>query len=117
MAIASTLATGSRLELQVQLTEPAGGQVVITVLGTLNVLTNPRLRECLRALAGRRDLQVIVDLSGATCRDSSALVTLHAAARQLHESGNQLVLRGLAEPVRRAFARAGLTAMLARCAA
>ncbi|MHB2022323.1 MAG: STAS domain-containing protein [Mycobacteriales bacterium] len=121
-APSETVATGgfetvATVRLELQIAEPVCGQVVITVRGTLNVLTNPRLRESLRSVSGRSGLEVVVDLTGATLRDSSALVTLHAAQRRLHEAEGRLILRGLGESARRAFARAGLAAMLGRCAA
>lgn len=107
--------TGSWLTVHVQ--EPRPEQLRITVSGTVDVLTNARLRDALMAACVRPNMHVTVDLAEARLRDSSALVTLLAARRRLIGKGGRLVLLGLTPRTRQAFARAGLSAMLNWCAA
>ena len=82
---------------------------VVIVTGEIDVATSPVLRQ---ALADLVDLEgrITVDLSGTTFIDSSGLGVLVGALKRAREHGNEdLVLRGLQEPVRRVFEITGLT--------
>ena len=82
---------------------------VVIVTGEIDVATSPVLRQ---ALADLVDLhgRITVDLSGTTFIDSSGLGVLVGALKRARECGNDdLVLRGLQEPVRRVFEITGLT--------
>ena len=76
----------------------APGRTVVTTSGEVDAATAPMLREALmRAQAGLLrqgpEHSLVVDLSGVTFIDASALGVLAGAARRAHRVGGEIVLR------------------------
>ena len=83
--------------------DPAG-PVVVGVTGELDVATTPELRDCLAGVDG----DVVVDLSGVTFMDSTALGALVSATNRSREQGATFTLRGESAFVHRLLKVAGL---------
>jgi anti-anti-sigma factor len=83
-------------------------QVLVRVVGELDLVTAPVLDRHLAGAASRERPRVVVDLSGVTfldVRGINSLVTAEAAART---AGSALVLRGADEQVHRLLEVCGL---------
>jgi len=91
-------------DLDITVVRGAAGPVVVGVKGELDVATTPELRECLAGVDG----DVVVDLSGVTFMDSTALGALVAATNRSREQGATLMLRGESAFVSRLLKVAGL---------
>ena len=90
--------------------ETDGGRstVVVAVTGALDVTTLPRVREELeRAVAGRPG-RLVVDLSGCTFIDASALGLLLDLHRRMSRATGVLTLRGCCPRVLRLLSLTGL---------
>ncbi len=80
---------------------PSADETIIAVSGELDACTAPRLRELLCDIGDSN--RVVVDASGMTFIDSSALGVLVGAARRLRSNGGQLVVRRPRPPAYRVF--------------
>jgi anti-sigma B factor antagonist len=69
-----------------------GDEVVVAVSGDIDIHTAPQIRDRLAALQAEGQKSVVVDLSGVSFLDSSALGALVAAHRELREAGGSLKL-------------------------
>jgi len=77
-------------ELEVNIESASGRATVVRVDGDLDMATCPKLAEALeRADVGKR---TIIDLSGCTFLDSSAVRVLIAAARASESAGGDVLL-------------------------
>ena len=89
------------LELAV---ERHDGTMVVTVAGELDMMTAPKLRECLMDTAGN----VVVDLLSVSFLDSSGIAVLVDAHKHLTGAGGNLSVRKPQGTVRRALEIIGL---------
>jgi len=79
-------------EMRITLARVGASTHVATVTGELDLYTAPTLRERLWALAEDGSGTVIVDLSGVSFIDSTALGVLAATAKLLRRHGEELVV-------------------------
>ena len=70
----------------------ASGTPVVTVMGEVDLATAPALERTLRGVAEGRTGELIVDLSGCRCLDSSGLRALIATRARLEHSNQPLAL-------------------------
>ncbi len=69
-----------------------GGGIALTVVGEVDMYTAPELRERLAAAIEEGDGPLMVDLSGTTFVDSTALGVLVEASKRLSKRGGRLAL-------------------------
>jgi anti-anti-sigma factor len=101
-------------ELEVRV-EPGAGEreVVVTVVGEIDIATAPGLRDRLRSLvdAGLRDF--VVDLVGVSFMDSTGIATFLGLHRRLCEAGGgKVTLRGPRASVAKVLELTGLRRVL-----
>jgi anti-sigma B factor antagonist len=82
-------------------TEPFELGVTVIVAGELDIATGPRLRAALEELGAAE--AVVIDLSGLTFMDSSALALLLEFARELRERDGRLAIACPEGPARLLF--------------
>lgn len=88
---------------------PEGGSMV-TIIGELDLAAASQLRFAFdRAIEDGGEQAIAVDMRACSFVDSSGIATLVGAARQLHDQGGLITIRGAQERVRRTFDLAGLT--------
>ena len=85
------------------------GVPVLAVQGEIDVATAPQLRERLLALADRNHAVVVVDLTGVSFVDSTALGVLVSGAKRLRSGGGDLRLVVTEPHIAKVFAITGLT--------
>ena len=86
------------------------GEWILTVLGEIDVASSPRLRTELASVLERGARTIVLDLQAMSFIDSSGLGVLVGALKRLREQhGDDIVIRGLQESVRRVFEITGLT--------
>ena len=85
------------------------GETVVAARGELDVNTAPELRERLSGLIGAGAKTVLVELSGVTFIDSTALSVLVSALKRLRQADGDLELSSPSPSVRRVFEITGLT--------
>lgn len=96
-------------DLKVTVARLAPAAHVATVVGELDAYTAPLLRSRLQPLAeGADGSQLIVDLSGVTFLDSTALGVLTGTAKRLRAGGGELLVASADPRVRRLFELTGL---------
>ncbi|MCU1487908.1 MAG: Anti-sigma factor antagonist [Actinomycetia bacterium] len=83
-------------------------QVLVRVVGELDLVTVPVLDRHLTAAASRERPRVVVDLSGVTFLDVRGINSLVAADGAAREAGSALVLRGASDQVHRLLEVCGL---------
>lgn len=93
------------LDLKVEDTESGH---VIHVRGELDLASAPQLSAALSEAAGQGTQPVLLDLSGVTFIDSSALRALVLAGRELGESGRKLQIGPRSEMVNRVLTMTSL---------
>lgn len=86
--------------------------VVVTVVGEVDLLTAPSLRTLLDEALVVGAGTVTLDLAGVTFMDAQGLTVLVSAARQLREAGRRLTVRGARASPRRLFDVTGLAGFL-----
>ena len=86
----------------------AGSSVRVAVTGALDIATLPRVREELEQAVARRPARLVVDLSGCTFLDASALAVLLDLHRHLSRTGGVLTLSGCCPRVLRLLSLTGL---------
>ena len=84
------------------------GTWLVWVVGELDLHTAPELERALLGVPGEGVGAVMVDLSGCTFLDSTALAMLVEANRRLGDANGGLKIIGTAAAVRRPFEIAGL---------
>lgn len=99
-------------QLSVQTVELDPGRAHVTVRGDVDLSTGAALWAVLRShlSAGRRDL--LLDLSGVTFMDVTALTGIAEVHREAVEHHGRLVLAGVHDPVARLLRLTGLDEML-----
>jgi anti-sigma B factor antagonist len=86
------------------------GDWIVRVRGEIDVATSPDLKAQLGSVLDQHARVVTLDVSDLAFIDSSGLGVLVGAHKRLLETGGEnMVLRGLQEPVRRVFEITGLT--------
>jgi anti-sigma B factor antagonist len=100
------------LDFELTVARLAADTHVATVVGELDLHTEPDLRRRLTPLAETDGATVIVDLCGAPFIDSTALGTLSALARLLRASGGELVIASDDPRLRRLIEITGLLALM-----
>ncbi|MEY2467419.1 MAG: anti-sigma factor antagonist [Actinomycetota bacterium] len=85
-----------------------GGHAVLTVLGDIDTLTAPRLRERLMQLLDEDERRIVIDLEGVRFLDSSALSVFVSARKHMDETGGELTLVCSQPTPRRVFEVTGL---------
>jgi anti-sigma B factor antagonist len=82
---------------------------VVEAAGELDVNTAPELRERLAGLIGEGSRAILIELSGVTFVDSTALSVLVSALKRLRQADGDLQLASPTPSVRRVFEITGLT--------
>jgi anti-sigma B factor antagonist len=95
------------LEFAISCRRLANGLFVVAVSGEVDLHTTPELERALAAPVTEGVTQLVVDLSGATFIDSTALHILLRAARQLDPKGGELIVVVPDPNVRKVFAITG----------
>lgn len=91
--------------------------VIVSVDGALDPETSPTLRNILSDLVeSQGNLSLVVDLSGLTFLDSTAIGVICTLERTLTARNGELVVREPSSAVRRTFEAAGLATILAPAA-
>jgi anti-sigma B factor antagonist len=89
---------------------PGDGEWIVTVNGEIDVASSPRLRHELISLLDQSPRSIVLELGSMSFIDSSGLGVLVGSLKRLREQdGDEIVLRGLQDPVRRVFEITGLT--------
>jgi anti-anti-sigma factor len=83
-------------------------QVLVRVVGELDLVTAPVLDRHLAGAASRERPRVVVDLSGVTFLDVRGINSLVTAQAAAHQVGSNLVLRGAGPQVHRLLEVCGL---------
>jgi anti-sigma B factor antagonist len=84
------------------------GSCLVCVAGELDLYTAPELERALLPAAGEAAGPFMVDLSGCTFLDSTALAILVAAKRRLADADGAFRIIGAAPAIRRPFEITGL---------
>jgi len=85
------------------------GETVVAATGELDVNTAPELRERLSGLISAGSTSILLELSGVTFVDSTALSVLVSALKRLRQADGDLQLSSPSPSVRRVFEITGLT--------
>jgi len=88
------------------------GLGLVELGGEVDLYTAPRFKEQLVALVDEGARAVIVDLSGVTFIDSTALGVLISGVKRLHETDGRLLLAAPSRPVMRILSITGLDKVL-----
>lgn len=88
------------------------GEVVVTVLGEIDMATGPLLSECLAAAIPDATRRLVIDLSGTTFIDSTGLALFVRAQQQLRHRGAELILRAPQAAARQVLAISGLDTVM-----
>jgi anti-sigma B factor antagonist len=79
-------------DFHIELLRPAGDVAVVEASGELDLLTSSEFRDCLAGAIGEGAERVVVDLTGVTFIDSSALGALVGGTRRSAERGTELMI-------------------------
>ncbi len=85
-----------------------GDRGLVSMSGEVDIYTAPRLKERLALLLDAGVTRVVVDLSGVSFIDSTALGVLIGAVRRLREAGGVMALVVATRPVERVLMLTGL---------
>jgi anti-sigma B factor antagonist len=81
---------------------------IVTLVGEVDIYTAPRFKECLLELLDGDVERLIVDLSGVTFIDSTALGVLIGGVRRVNAAGGSMALVVASRPVQRVLSITGL---------
>lgn len=81
---------------------------VITLVGEVDIYTAPRFKECMLELLDAGVGRLVVDLSGVTFIDSTALGVLIGGLRRVHDVDGAIALVVATSAVRRVLSITGL---------
>jgi anti-sigma B factor antagonist len=93
-------------------TRVQGDVTVVTVAGTVDAVTAPRLAEALQAEVGAGRHRLVADLSGATYVSSAGLRAFLATVKQARAKGGDVRLGAVRPSVHQVFDLAGFTAIV-----
>jgi len=82
------------------------GLIVLT--GEVDISTAPRFKECLVEFLDSGIVRLVIDLSGVTFIDSTALGVLIGGVRRAHTAGGAMTLVVTSRPVERVLSITGL---------
>jgi anti-sigma B factor antagonist len=99
-------------EFSVSAEQLASGGLVVSVQGQVDLYVAPDLKERLLDAIDRADGRVVVDVTGSTFLDSTALSTLFSAHRRARRRGGRVVLVNTSEEIARTLSITGLDAIL-----
>jgi anti-sigma B factor antagonist len=102
---------GQQPELAIEVTR-AEPVVTVAVTGELDLASVSQLRSCLTDLVGRGDVDVVVDLSGVTFCDSTALGVFVGAHRRVAAAGGKIEFRQPPPSLRNLLVVSGLDQIL-----
>jgi len=91
----------------VEVSDPEGDPVRIQVRGELDLSAAPLLTDAVRGVSGE-GATVLLDLSGVTFLDSSAIGAMVASGRELAEAGGRLQIGPRSDIVTRVLEMTGL---------
>jgi len=97
-----------KTELSIETIMHGDGAVVLTLHGSVDLQTSPRLFTTLMTLFADTVSSVLVDLSAVAVIDSSGIATLVEGLNWSHKSGGSFRLTGVSDRVRDAFGLAKL---------
>jgi anti-sigma B factor antagonist len=80
----------------IELTDTAAGRITLTFSGELDLAAAPALRAALHDHL--EDTDIVVDLSGVSFIDSTAIGVLVGAAKRAREAGHRVIVQNL-QPV------------------
>jgi anti-sigma B factor antagonist len=103
---------GTEIEFELMLAQLAPGLHVATIAGEVDLHNEAELRERLWPLADRQGASVIVDLSGVSFVDSTAIGVFTALAKQLRAGGGRFVIASGDPRIRKVLDVAGLLSFL-----
>jgi anti-sigma B factor antagonist len=98
--------------IEIQVKAP-GEELLIEVIGELDMATTPMFSNVLGAVRGNHP-RVVVDLSRVDFMGSSGVAAILRAREDLADSGQDLVLRLPSRPVQRVLELTGVGELLAR---
>jgi anti-sigma B factor antagonist len=98
---------------RVELLRPADDLAVVEAAGELDISTSPEFKRCVTCAIEEGAARVVVDLSGVSFIDSSALGALVGATRRSAQRGAKLMIVCPAGNVARVIAITGLNRALA----
>ena len=87
--------------------------VTLALRGELDVVSAPKLEQCLDEILGQPHARVMLDLGGLRFVDSAGVSVLIKAKQRAESSGRTLLLRRPTEQLERVFAQVGLADWLA----
>ena len=96
------------MKLDVRVEKKTAQVAEVTVQGTVNIHSSPRLREALKPLFTDANKEIHVQLSGVPFMDSSGIATLVEGLQWARQSGGRFVLHDLQPSVRDVFSLAKL---------
>ncbi len=100
-------------EFALEASDGPDGAHVLAVRGELDISTAPRLRDALREAADAERRTVVIDLSGSTFVDSTALGVIIAGMKALAPIGGRLALVNTSRPIGKTLAITGLDRSIA----
>jgi anti-sigma B factor antagonist len=100
--------------LPLEIETPRPGCTIVSAAGEIDAHTAPQLRERIHGLLARGDVRhLVIDLSGATFLDSSALGVMIGALKRMSEAEGRLDIVLPTSPLRRIFEITALDRILA----
>jgi anti-sigma B factor antagonist len=103
---------GVTAEFSVSAERLASGGLVVHVQGQVDLYAAPDLKARLLDALDRADGRIVVDVTGSTFLDSTALSTLFSAHRRARRRGGLVVLVNTSEEIARTLSITGLDAIL-----
>lgn len=85
-----------------------GARALISLRGEVDIYTAPRFKEQLIALLDEGVTELVIDLSGVTFIDSTALGIMIGGVRRLHDVDGRMALVVATRPVARVLTITGL---------
>ena len=101
-----------RSDVSIDVSLRPDGQSVIKVAGELDLSSVPQLRSCLSDLVNRGDINLVLDLSGVTFCDSTALGVFVGAHRRVQASGGHIEFHKPPSSLRNLLVVSGLDQIL-----
>ena len=89
------------------------GEIVVTVLGEIDLATGPLLWECIATAIPDAERRLVIDLSGTTFIDSTGMAVFVQAHKHLRHRGAELILRAPQASARKVLSITGLDAVIA----
>lgn len=88
------------------------GEVVVTVLGEIDMASGPLLWRCLAEAIPEAPRRLVIDLSGTTFIDSTGMAVFIRAQQQLRQQGAELILRTPQASARKILSTTGLDTVI-----